>query len=134
MVFRGYILQHLMAFSKPLAIIGSSAVYALVHLKTPEMTRMTAMELFGLFLLGVVLAMSYVRTHQLSLAIGLHASLAYGARVNKVVLAFHDSSNWLVGTSRLINGVASWVALLVIAGIVSWWTRVSRRGGVQHGD
>lgn len=134
LVFRGYLLHHLLTFSKPLAVIASSALYSVVHLRSPALTWMTAMELGGLFLLGAVLALSVLQTRQLSLAIGLHASLAYGARVNKVLITFHDSSNWLAGTSRLVNGAAGWMALLAIAGIVSGWSRVSGRGGVQDGD
>ena len=133
LVFRGYILRHLLVFSKPLAVIGSSAAYALVDLKSPEFSWMTGMELIGLFLLGVVLALSCLETGQLFLAVGLHASRAYGARVNKVFFVFHDSANWLAGTSRLVNGVASWVALLAIAWIIAKWARGSARGGVQHG-
>lgn len=135
LVFRGFILQHLLAVSRAGAVFASSALYSLVHLKAPAMTLMTSLELVGLCLLGAVLALSCLQTRQLYLAIGLHAVLAYGARVNKLVVAFNDSSNaWLVGTSRLVNGLASWIALLVIAGIVVWWSRSSQRGGVQHGD
>jgi len=109
--------------STPLAVTVSSTLYAVVHLKTPEWTFLTALELGGLFLLGCLLAFCYLRTQQLYLAIGLHASLAYGARLNKLLIEFSDPSMaWLVGTSRLINGVASWIALLVIGAAIAWWT------------
>jgi hypothetical protein len=45
--------------------------------------------------------------------------LAYGARVNKLVLAIDPSITWLTGTSRLINGVVSWVVLLGL-GVLVW--------------
>jgi membrane protease YdiL (CAAX protease family) len=135
LVFRGFILQHLLACSKPLAVISSSTLYALVHLKTPTWTLATYLELGGLFLLGCVLALSYLRTRQLYLAIGLHAALAYGARVNKLLIEFLDPSiSWLVGTSRLVNGLMSWVALLGVGGIVVWWARSSNGGGVHYGN
>ena len=135
LVFRGYILQHLLTISRSLAVIASSALYSVVHVKSPTWTMMSWMELIGLFLLGVVLSLSTLQTRQLYVAIGLHAALAYGARVNKLLIAVQESSmDWLVGTSRLINGVASWVVLLVIAIIVLGWSRSLRRGGVQHGD
>jgi len=129
LVFRGVLLQRLMACSTPLAVGLSSACYALVHLKAPALTAQTSRELVGLFLLGVVLSGCYLRTRQLYLAIGLHAALAYGARVNKLVIAFADPSNaWLIGTSRLIDGMAAWAALAGIGGCALWWTR--RRRGV----
>lgn len=118
LVFRGYLFQQLLACSKGLAVVGTSAAYALVHVKSSLTWPGSVLELGGLFLLGVVLALSVVRTGQLSLAIGLHAALAYCARTNKLLLAFPDASlQWLVGTNRLVNGVIAWLALIVI-GIV----------------
>lgn len=128
LVFRGLILQRLLAISRPLAVIGSSALYALVHLKTAPLAFETWRELSGLFLLGGVLSLAYLVTHQLYLSIGLHALLAYGARVNKLLIEFPNPSfTWLVGTSRLINGLASWLMLLVISGIIVWWARLPGR-------
>lgn len=133
LVFRGFILQHLLACSKGLAVVGSSTLYAVVHLKAAALDLAVWYELIGLFLLGAVLALSYLLTRQLYLAVGLHAVLAYGARVNKLLIEFTDSSmTWLVGTSRLVNGVASWIALLVVAGIMIWWVRRSHEGGLHH--
>ena len=90
----------------------------------------SALQLGGLFLLGEVLSLSYLRTGQLYLPMGLHAVLAYGVRVNKLLIEFTDLSlSWLVGTSRLVNGLASWVMLLGIGGIVFWRGRFSNEGG-----
>ena len=113
----------------PLAVAISGALYALVHLRDSSWTAATYRELFGLFLLGGVLALSYLRTRQLYFAIGLHAALAYGARVNKLVIQIPDASlSWLTGTSRLINGVVSWIVLLCLGGLLVWWTRAPRAG------
>ncbi len=130
LVFRGFILQHLLARSRILALVTSSALYAVVHLKTPTFGLLTGLELGGLFLLGGVLALSYLQTKQLYLAIGLHAALAYGARINKVVVSFDDPTiGWLVGTSRLVNGLLNWVVLVIVGIIVVWWARSSHVGG-----
>jgi putative exosortase-associated protein (TIGR04073 family) len=124
LVFRGYLLQHLMRWSRAGAVVLTSALYAAVHLKSPEWTHLTTLELGGLFLLGTVLALSYLRTGALFLAVGLHAALAYGARVNKLLIAFNDSSTaWLTGTSRLVNGACGWIVLLALAAVIWWWTR-----------
>lgn len=134
LVFRGFILQHLAACSKMLGVVVSSSLYALVHVKTAEFTPALGRELVGLFLLGGVLALSYLVTGRLWLAIGLHATLAYGARVNKLLIEFTDSSvAWLAGTSRLVNGVAAWLMLLALGGAIVWWARSLHGGGVHVG-
>ena len=126
LVFRGYLLRHLLPYSKPIACIASSLLYAVVHLKTPPTEWMMWMELGGLFLLGMTLSLSYLLTNQLSFAIGLHAILAYGARVNKLVISFPNSPfAWIFGTSRLVNGMVSWVGLLLMGGLLVWWWRRS---------
>jgi len=133
LVFRGFILQHLLACSRVLAVMTSSVLYALAHVKSPTFSQATWLELGGLALLGGVLSLSVLLTKQLYLAVGLHASLAYGARVNKLLIAFPDPSlSWLFGTSRLINGIAGWIVLIGIGGMVVWWVRWSQGGGVQH--
>jgi membrane protease YdiL (CAAX protease family) len=136
LVFRGFLLRHLLACSTAVAVLASSACYALVHLKHPAMDWAVGRELIGLGVLGAVLAMTVLRTRTLYLAIGLHASLAYGVRVNKLLLEFPEPSLcWLTGTTRLVNGLLSWLALLGIGGIVLWWTRPSsQRGGSCHGE
>lgn len=133
LVFRGFILQNLLAASRPFAMLVSSALYAVVHLKLTTLTLETWLELGGLFLLGGFLAACYVLTGRLSLAIGIHAVLAYGARVNKLFLQFTNPDlSWLVGTSRLINGLASWVALLVVGAMIVGWVKLSQQGGGRH--
>jgi len=128
-IFRGFVLQQLLVCSRLVAAAGSSAAYALVHLKPNLMWPHSAFELTGLFILGWVLTISVFRTNQLYVAIGLHASLAYWARVNKLLIEFPDLSlQWLVGTSRLVNGVAVWVALLVLGGVIAWRKRAQPSG------
>lgn len=130
-IFRGYILHHLMTFSTPVALVGSSISYAVVHLRGEWVWPATALELVGLAVLGVILALSRLKTGQLYLAIGLHASLAYWARVNKLLIEFPDSAiAWLVGTNRLINGVAAWLVLIAVGWLITRWSvRPSEGGG-----
>ncbi len=133
LVFRGVVFQRLLACSTPLALFTSSGLYALVHLRTMTPTVSTWLELVGLFVLGSVLALCYLVTRRLTLAIGLHAAFAYGARVNKLLIEFTDPSlAWLVGTNRLVNGVIHWFVLLGMGGLVIWWARGSWRGGTGN--
>lgn len=135
LIFRGFMLQRLAACSRTGAVILSSAVYAAVHLKSPAaFTLLTWLELGGLFLLGVVLSLSYFASGQLWLAVGLHSALAYGARINKLVVSFVDPSMaWLTGTSRLVNGLVGWIVLIGLGGVVWWWAR-RHEGGFAHGN
>ena len=123
LVFRGFILQHLLAWHKAVAVILTSFLYAVVHLKIPTVNVGISLELTGLFLLGCVLAIAYLQTGSLALSIGLHSVLAYGARVNKLLFQFpnsYSSISWLMGTSRLVNGLISWVALFVVGALIMW--------------
>lgn len=129
LVFRGFLLQQLLACSRWVAVILSSALYSVIHLKTTTMGLGTWLELGGLFLLGVILSLAYLRTNQLYLSIGLHAVLAYGARVNKLLIQFTDPSlAWFTGTSRLVNGVVGWLVLLGIGGVILRWARPTAPG------
>jgi membrane protease YdiL (CAAX protease family) len=132
LVFRGYLLQHLMACSTRFAVILSSAIYSAVHLKNLAISPAGMRELTGLFIFGIILCISYLRTGRLWLAIGLHAVLAYGARVNKLLVQSSDPSlAWLIGTNRLVDGVVGWCALLALGGWL-WHETRQRRGA--HAD
>lgn len=127
-VFRGYIFFVLRKLSNVSAVLMSSAAYAMVHLKSGDNIEMLGSELVGLFILGIVLVMAAIWSRNLYLPIGLHAVLAYGARVNKLVIAIPDSEwMWFFGTSRLINGVLSWSVLALVAALLFYDYKV------QHG-
>lgn len=132
-IFRGFLLQQLLAGSKTVAIFVSSALYSVVHLRTPLAELSTWMELGGLFLLGVVLSLSYLKTNRLLFAVGLHGALAYGARVNKLFIGHpYPELSWLIGTGRLVNGLIGWVALLGLGGWIGWRSRRIDKGGGRH--
>ena len=134
LVFRGFILQHLLPYSRLLAVVLSSFLYAVVHVKTISWTSGLSRDLVGLFLLGGALALSFLQTHQLYFAVGLHAALAYGARINKLFVDFApDSLSWLVGTSRLTDGLLNWTVLLTMGAGIFWWGRSLRSREVGHG-
>ena len=135
LVFRGFLLQQLLSWSQPSALLISSLAYSLVHVRVRTMDVSIGLELIGLFLLGGLLALTYVRTKQLYLGVGLHAILAYGARINKLFLEFPDLSlAWLSGTNRLINGLLGW-SVLLLAGAVMWrLTERLPRGGMLNAN
>ena len=132
-IFRGYLLRVLWDGSKLLAVAGSSLAYGLVHLRPNVGWNINLPDVIGLTILGLVLASITLQTKQLSLAIGLHAGLAYWARVNKLFLSFSpESARWLVGDNRLINGVITWCVLICVGLAIGIWcsrTRVNVEGG-----
>ncbi len=129
LIFRGYILEQLLSYSSSFAVVGSSLAYALVHLRSYFEWPHTLLELLGLFFFGCVLALSRLRTKRLYLGMGLHASLAYCALTNKWLVTFpHARLHWLVGTSRLVNGLIPW---LVLAGVA--WVIIRRTGTPTQG-
>lgn len=70
LLMRGYWLQNLSAgLSSSLGVLLSSAVFALGHWFNPNLNWQ---GILGLFLAGLFLAFSYLRTKQLWLPIGLH--------------------------------------------------------------
>ncbi len=70
LVFRGYWLQNLAdGLGMNLALLISSAVFALAHISN---LNVSTVALVGLFLAGYFLAFGYLRTNQLWLPIGLH--------------------------------------------------------------
>jgi len=126
LVFRGFVLQQLLSCSRVAALVLSSLAYALVHMRTRWLWPDTALEIGGLFLLGVVLSLSYFRTQQLYLAIGLHAGFAYWGRATKLLIEFTvPSLQWLTGTGRLINGLVAWLALVML-GLAIWRSPAQR--------
>jgi membrane protease YdiL (CAAX protease family) len=69
-LFRGYGFQVLVrGFGTVVALIGSSAIFALAHIGNPNVT---AFALLNIFLAGVLLGLAYLRTHSLWFATAVH--------------------------------------------------------------
>ena len=131
LVFRGYLLQHFRRYSTFGAVVLSSALYSIVHVKNLDPRHIHSLELVGLFILGCTLCAAYLWSERLWLSISLHAVLAYGARVNKLLFSVNPHYAWLIGTSRIINGMTSWGLLLLITGAI--WLFM-RRPGLRDGE
>lgn len=69
---RGFILNTLLSkINKPLAVIISSIIFALMHIFN---SSVNAIGLINIFLIGVVLSLLYLKRMSLSIPIGLHLS------------------------------------------------------------
>ncbi len=133
-------------YGQPTALIASSAVYAAAHfVRSPARFQLNGIHplaglatllaglrhlghpmaaapgLLGLFLLGLLLGITFVTTGRVYFAIGLHASLIAGAKTfRKFAPGAQTAPGWLSGWGfpPLISGPAAWLltlALLLVA-------------------
>jgi membrane protease YdiL (CAAX protease family) len=128
--FRGYVLQALVeALGVWPAVVGTSTLFAMVHLGNPNVD---AIAVFNIFLAGVLLGFAYLRTRSLWFATALHAgwnwtmASAIGFPVSGLVLmdtplydAIETGADWwtggpfgpeagLAGTAVLLAAIA-WI-------------------------
>jgi membrane protease YdiL (CAAX protease family) len=136
------------------ALIASSAIYALAHLvRSPAHFYITGLDLtagirtlagsgaqfsdpatalptlFGLFLLGIVLAQAYIVTGSVYFSIGLHSGFVLGSKLwPKMISERAILPGWLAGWGHqpLISGAAAWLAALIIFAILTLLTAVSK--------
>jgi membrane protease YdiL (CAAX protease family) len=138
MMFRGYPFQRLEEAIGPVGSIGVfSVLFGIVHLTNPGAS---AWGLLNTVLIGIVLAIAYLRTRALWLPWGLHfgwnamLGLVYGLPVSGLRLfnvLVHTSSKgprWLTGGTYGIEASAPGAAAVVIGLIVVWHWPVARLG------
>src|SRR5487761_1159881 len=134
-------------FGRTGALIASSAIYALAHLvRSPAHFYIAGLDLtaglrtlagsgaqfadpatalptlFGLFLLGIVLAQAYIATGSVYFSIGLHSGFVLGSKLwPKMISERAILPGWLAGWGHqpLISGAAAWIAALAIFAILT---------------
>jgi membrane protease YdiL (CAAX protease family) len=125
LVFRGYPLQKLRTLSRPLAIAGTSIVFAAMH---GANDGLTAMALTNLLLAGVLLALAYERYERLWFPIGIHLgwNLLCGPILGYAVSGYASERSVLTtsgsGAPLLTGGVfgiegSVWIVVVEVAGI-----------------
>ncbi len=137
-LFRGALLTSLRRrHSWSLAVTFSSGLYALVHFfqRTPEPSTVTWLSgwavlgrmlagfwdlptlipgFFSLFLVGWILAVAKVRTEGLAASIGLHAAWIFWLKAyGFTFVPGPASSAWIWGTSKWVDGWATFAVLAV---------------------
>ena len=135
-MFRGYAFQALVqGIGVWPAVLGSSALFALVHANNPNVTPVA---LANIFLAGVMLAVAYLRTRSLWFATGVHLgwnwtmgslldfSVSGFVRDMPLYTARETGPDWITGGSFGPEaGIAASVA--IAAGTVWMWrTRLLR--------
>lgn len=134
------------------ALLASSAVYALVHFmaraENPEqvgwltgvrilptmLAGMTELQtlipaFLNLTLAGVILALAYQWTGELSASIGIHAGWIFWLKFYGFLTRRAEGANeWFWGTGRLVDGWLATVALVVVVSLLVFaWSRARVR-------
>lgn len=153
--FRAFVLDGMAEdFGARAGLFGSSAIYAAAHfVRSPARFQLSGIHplvglqtlaagmrhlahpisaapgLLGLFLLGLLLGLSFLKTGRVYFAIGLHASLIIGAKTfRKFAPGAQTAPGWLggYGFPPLISGAAAWLITLVLLLIASRmrWKRI----------
>jgi uncharacterized protein len=138
MMFRGYPFQRLEEAVGPVGAIAMfSVLFALVHLSNPGASPV---GLLNTVLIGLVLALAYLRTRALWLCWGIHfgwnaaLGLLFGLPVsglrlfNVVVHGSAKGPRWLTGGSYGIEASAPGVFAIVIGLLVVWKWPLARLG------
>jgi uncharacterized protein len=129
------------------ALLGSSAVYAVLHcisgsyLSAPGWQPAVGLDLLqvyftdangsllpdlrlvvGLFLLGLLLSYLYLRTGALWASVGLHGGMIFAIKIMKKFLNRAEGfPAWLLGDYQfVVSGVACWPVLIGFLGALVW--------------
>lgn len=121
---------HFVKPSEKLALSGLDPLAGLRHLVRSFEPFLNPAELLpglvGLFLIGLVLSLAYMRTGSLFLSIGLHAGWVFALKTLRVYGDYRrEDPGWLFGASdpKLVSGAASWLMLIMVAVAVHLMTR-----------
>ena len=153
--FRGFIFRRLLErFSWPagLAAAATSLLYSLVHFvgdqtpfvdSTPDVKDSLRLMLAplvslahwpsywpaaaGLFLFGLLLNLTVLRTGSLFMAIGLHASGVFFLKMDGSLIRTDIRNPVFFGGERLIDGVLGWFVLGICAAVLARFLKRSER-------
>jgi membrane protease YdiL (CAAX protease family) len=123
-LFRGFVVSYLRWDTSPLvsitAVVASALIFAAAHnIENPIVWLTPAgLPLFiGLFLLGALLAVSYLATRSLWCSIGLHAALVAFDRavLDTHLVAIDLSPWWMGGTDDVREAPALWLTFVIAA-------------------
>jgi membrane protease YdiL (CAAX protease family) len=141
--FRAFLLGGMKGdFGNSVALIASSAIYAVAHLvRSPARFYVTGYEpgaglitlahsidqftnpsvaiptLIGLFLLGIVLGEAYILTGSVYFSIGLHCGFVLGAKLWPKIILNRAAIPWWIaggGAIPLIGGATAWTIAIAI--------------------
>lgn len=126
-IFRGFLMRYLRWNTTVpvtiLAVVASSVIFSVTHLIAlpgPYFTAHYAALLFGLFLLGTLLAVTYLSTGSIALAIGVHAGLlgfkVFLRKTNLVEVA--PEAWWLNESTDIRVSPVAWGVLVAMTLVI----------------
>lgn len=133
LIFRGFVFNYLRTSNAPSettgAVLGSALIFALVHHFPGPLAWPSPREspfLIGLFLLGVLLAVTYLASGSLACAVGVHAGLltveVFGRNRRTRLVAISQSAWWMGTDNDLRTAPIVWAQFIILA-IAIWWAR-----------
>jgi hypothetical protein len=115
LLFRGYVVVELdRDYPLGVAIVVGNAIFALLHLLWEQTA--TLPQIPGLWLMGMVLSYACWLTHDLWLAIGLHAGWIWGLTCldGAQLITYSPNSDWFTGWNKQpLAGVAGFLCLVL---------------------
>lgn len=127
MIFRGFVARYLRSNTAAAvtvaAVVASSAIFSVTHLIAlpgPYLTAHYVALLFGLFLLGMLLAVTYVATGSLAVAIGIHSGLlGFKVFLRKTELVEVTPEAWWLNESTDIRvSPVAWGVLIAMTVVI----------------
>ena len=140
LLIRGYVLNNLMrSFNKYVALVLSSALFAVMHLLNPNID---ILSILGLFVAGLLLGLCYVLTKNLWLPIALHFSWNFfqslfgfnvsGQDFYSLIITSFQKGNEFNGGAFGFEGSALSIPFQVVA-MVYIFTKFGRRvSDIEH--
>ncbi|MCF6157376.1 MAG: CPBP family intramembrane metalloprotease [wastewater metagenome] len=159
--FRGFIFQSLLKDMSALpAVCITSIFYSLLHFLKVDLVVSPGIQPFvgflvmyqffrniivdfhtllpsivGLFLVGVVLSYSCLRTRSLYFAIGLHAGWVFLIKISSLLFdRLKKDQEWLFGDGNVVTGILAWILLIVTLIIIWFITNTSSKKALPKPD
>lgn len=119
-----YSLVHFVSFEKPFVDSTPTVLDSLRLIAAPiaslfQFSRYWP-EAVGLFLFGVVLNLTALRSGSLLASIGLHAGCVFYVKTDDLFLNFYEKNRLLYASGKFYDGILGWV-FIVIIGFILWY-------------
>jgi len=115
--FRGFLFESLREdYSNITTVYISSFIFASTHFIRPFSDWLLLVpEFLGLFLIGIILALSRVYSGSLYFSIGIHAGWVYVVKLDKhFVNHFNAHFEKVFGGEKLLSSLSAWILIFIV--------------------
>lgn len=114
--FRGILLQQLVApLGLVAAVLASAAIFAAAHFLRRHKERWT---FWGLFVLGILLAVAYLKSGSLWLPMGIHSGGVCGIQLHRLFITRYRGPAWAMGTRDFPISGAFGISIMTLCALV----------------